>query len=327
MTISEKIIQLRKNKGWSQEDLADRLNISRQSVSKWESGVSLPETEKIIALSEIFDVSCDYLIKDNTETEDFISIKEKDLEEKKSVLLTENQVEEYFSVCRAAYKNIAIGVMLCIFSPILLIFLAGLSETNTPPISENLATALGFSALLVIVAVSVFLFIFYGTKLSKFEYISKQNIQLPDRLKTTLLDELKQVEKQFILKLSVGVSLIILCLIPLIVVACMEQSDLICICALCFFLIGTAIGVYFIVHSSCNYTSYQSLLNMGIYSPDQKQKSKKREALESVYWCVILAIYFTTSFLTSAWHTTWIVWPIAAVLFNVICSVIDLLKK
>lgn len=64
MEFSEKLIQLRKKQGMSQEQLADRMGITRQSVSKWESGGALPELSKLITLSEMFQVSIDYLVKD-----------------------------------------------------------------------------------------------------------------------------------------------------------------------------------------------------------------------------------------------------------------------
>ena len=64
MIISEKIMSLRKQYGWSQEELADLVGVSRQSVSKWESAASMPDIQKIIKLSEVFGVSVDYLLKD-----------------------------------------------------------------------------------------------------------------------------------------------------------------------------------------------------------------------------------------------------------------------
>ena len=65
MKLSEKIYTLRKNKGLSQEQLAEELSVSRQAISKWESGVSVPESEKLIAISTYFNVSVDYLVKDD----------------------------------------------------------------------------------------------------------------------------------------------------------------------------------------------------------------------------------------------------------------------
>ena len=64
MTLSQKILELRKKQNLSQEELAEKLNVTRQSVSKWESGQSYPELEKIIELSELFRASTDYLLKD-----------------------------------------------------------------------------------------------------------------------------------------------------------------------------------------------------------------------------------------------------------------------
>ena len=64
MNISEKILKLRKEKGLSQEAFAEKLGVSRQSVSKWESSGALPDIDKIIAMSELFGVSTDYLLKD-----------------------------------------------------------------------------------------------------------------------------------------------------------------------------------------------------------------------------------------------------------------------
>ncbi len=65
MILAEKIAYLRKRKDWSQEELADQLEISRQSVSKWESAASIPELDKIIRMSVIFGVSTDFLLKDD----------------------------------------------------------------------------------------------------------------------------------------------------------------------------------------------------------------------------------------------------------------------
>lgn len=66
MLFGDKLLQLRREKGFSQEQLADLLNVSRQSVSKWEAGSSLPELEKIISISDLFGVSVDYLVRNNT---------------------------------------------------------------------------------------------------------------------------------------------------------------------------------------------------------------------------------------------------------------------
>ena len=71
--LADKIIELRKKNGWSQEQLAQKLNVTRQSISKWEGAQSVPDLQKIILLSEIFGVTTDYLIKDEIEEEEFLN--------------------------------------------------------------------------------------------------------------------------------------------------------------------------------------------------------------------------------------------------------------
>ena len=70
MKLSEKLYSLRKKSGLSQEQLAERLDVSRQAVSKWESGVSVPESEKLVVISSYFNVSVDYLLKDEIDYPD-----------------------------------------------------------------------------------------------------------------------------------------------------------------------------------------------------------------------------------------------------------------
>lgn len=70
MELSEKLYQLRKKSGLSQEKLAEQLDVSRQAISKWESGYSIPESDKLIAISKFFQVSLDYLVKDDVESAD-----------------------------------------------------------------------------------------------------------------------------------------------------------------------------------------------------------------------------------------------------------------
>ena len=73
MILADKIIRLRKKNGWSQEELADKMNVSRQAVSKWEGAQTIPDLEKILQLSILFGVTTDYLLKDEIENEELTS--------------------------------------------------------------------------------------------------------------------------------------------------------------------------------------------------------------------------------------------------------------
>lgn len=69
MKLSDKIIKLRKAHGWSQEDLADELHVSRQAISRWENGTALPDAQNVLQISKLFGVTTDYLLNDDYESD------------------------------------------------------------------------------------------------------------------------------------------------------------------------------------------------------------------------------------------------------------------
>ena len=69
MDIAEKIIKLRKESGWSQEDLAEKLYVSRQAISRWENGTALPDAQNVLQISKLFGVTTDYLLNDDYESD------------------------------------------------------------------------------------------------------------------------------------------------------------------------------------------------------------------------------------------------------------------
>lgn len=74
MNLPNKIIKLRKENDWSQEDFAERLNVSRQAISRWENGTALPDAQNILQISELFHVSTDYLLNDDYKSDDVIPV-------------------------------------------------------------------------------------------------------------------------------------------------------------------------------------------------------------------------------------------------------------
>ncbi len=97
MEFSEKLVTLRKAKELTQEQLAEKLGISRQSVSKWESGQAVPELEKIVALSAVFDVTTDYLLK-SSEIDD-LSVKTEMLEKQQQQILLREKRQQKIREC------------------------------------------------------------------------------------------------------------------------------------------------------------------------------------------------------------------------------------
>jgi len=106
--LSEKLYKLRKNSGLSQEQLAEKLNVSRQAISKWESGTAVPESEKLIIISNYFDVSVDYLLKDDEA--DNVRATDSAIEEKPKMLAG-------IIICIAGIISMVIWGLVSIFSP------------------------------------------------------------------------------------------------------------------------------------------------------------------------------------------------------------------
>ena len=102
MIFADKLISLRKKAGWSQEELAERLSVTRQSVSKWEGAQSFPDIGKIVHLSQLFGVSTDYLLKDEMEQVDSTPCNESAESVPALRRVTMEQASEYLSLRRAA---------------------------------------------------------------------------------------------------------------------------------------------------------------------------------------------------------------------------------
>lgn len=324
MTLGDKIISLRKQQGWSQEDLAEQLEISRQSVSKWESAASIPELDKIIKMSEIFHVSTDYLLKEEMEEpekENIMDMQSWELKKKKKIQnVSLEEAENFMHLTKEVSPKIAFAVVLCILSPVCLILFSGFSEFGFLGVTmtENMAAGLGITILLIFVAIAVVIFIIYGTKLSKYEYLEKECFTLQQGVERMVEERKKEFETRFRYSISAGVVLCILGVIPLILGAIVGANEMICIFCVIILLLLVACAVFLFVSSGSIYGSYEKLLQIAAYTLNNKQLNKSLPSFSGAYWCFITALYLGISFYFENWGRTWIIWPVAGVVFAAI---------
>ena len=104
MDISEKILKLRKANNMTQEQLAEQLQVSRQAVSKWESGQAVPDADKLPAMSDLFHVTIDYLLKPSEIDE--LSIKTEILEKQQQEMIQKERKRDAFFHCLFSYLAI-----------------------------------------------------------------------------------------------------------------------------------------------------------------------------------------------------------------------------
>lgn len=323
MILADKIINLRKQQGWSQEQLAEKLAVSRQSVSKWESGLSIPDLDKIIKLSEIFGVSTDYLLKDTiaelpkTATNETATSYDYD----ESVLVTVEDANTYTSLCEKLSTYFGIGVAMCVLSPVPLILLGGLSEYSKISLTENAAGGIGVAILLLIVAAAAAILIVCGMQTGKWDFLEKSAITLEYGVKGIVEKKKSLFEKQFILSIAGGVALCIIGVVPIMIGAAFSASDMEMVVFTDMLLIFVAAAVFLFVRSGVIHGCYQKLLQEGDYTDSEKRSKRKLELVSTIYWCSITAIYLYISFSSFEWHRTWIIWPVAGVSYAVVEAV------
>ena len=329
MILAEKIIKLRKENGWSQEELAAKLNISRQSVSKWESMASVPDLDKIIKLSQIFGVSTDYLLKDEMEEE---PKREPEIDTESVTLNQERKVSveeanRYMEIASQASKRIAARVSLCILSPVILILLAGLAEYQVISITEDMAAGIGVTMLLLMIAGAVATFIIHGLKLEKYQYMEKENLSLEYGVASIVQNKQEAYEPTFKKSIAAGVALCITSIIPIMIALAFSASDIVYVYCMNLIFVFVALGVYLFVSSGIVYGSYQRLLEEGDYTREKKMTKKRDETWTSVYWCLVMAGYLLYSFLTNNWHISWVVWPCAGILYAALQGIAAMVRK
>ena len=315
MILADKIIENRKKNGWSQEDLAEKLGVSRQSVSKWESAQAIPDMKKILQLSEVFGVSTDYLIKDEIEEKPAMELAPVDngLEETVRSVSMEEAVS-FLKYNETAARRISTGVMLCILSPVLLILLGGLAEAGFIPVEERIAELGGTAILLIMIAAAVGMFIREGMRGKKYEYLEKIDIETEYGVNGMVKERRDTYAETHSRRLIIGVMLCIISAVPLLgaeAVHYSNNSDLFPILCVALLLIMCAVGVKLIVLTCSRQGGYDRLLEEGDYS----RLNKKAGRYDGVYWAIATAVYLGWSFATSRWELTWMVWPVAGVLF------------
>lgn len=330
MILADKIINLRKKNGWSQEELAEKLGVTRQSISKYEGAQSIPDLDKILKLSEIFGVTTDYLIKDELEEEEYVpsQMQENESESDRIVhKVTMEMANEYLQIIDWSAGKTAFATMLCILSPIVLLMLGAMSEMPNYHISENAAAGIGICVLIVLIAIAVTIFILCGMKTKKYEYMEKEDIETAYGVSGMVKEKRDAYHSPYVTQLVIGITCCICSVIPLFGTLAVSESDFYMVSAVCMLLTLVAIGTYFIVRSAAKMNAMNQLLEEEDYTRQKKHENKKMSGSVMVYWLIATAIYLAWSFTTNDWDRTWIIWPVVGVLFPAFYAIVNGIRK
>lgn len=318
MILADKIIRLRKKNGWSQEELAEKMQVSRQAVSKWEGAQTIPDLGKILMLGNLFGVTTDYLLKDEMEDEEFT---EENCTSVRKISIA--QANDFLEWRKLASIRIAVGTFLCVIAAIPLLILGAATEVSAWHISENTAAVAGLSAALIIVSIAVAMFIFCGFKNAPFDFIDKEPFEIEYGVAGMVKEKQKAYRRIYIGCNVIGVCICILAPIPLFIGTFVkEEFFTVLMFTVTLFLAG--IGAVIFIISGVRWASMQKLLKEGDFTVREKRRNQIIEEISAVYWLITTAVYFGWSFGINDWGETWIVWPIASVLFAAVLCLCNL---
>ena len=225
------------------------------------------------------------------------------------------EANTYMELVKRIAPRIGIGTVLCILSPVMLIVLGGLSEEKAVDLTENMAGGFGVTILLIMVAIGVAMLILNGMQLSKYEYLEREKIVLQYGVQGIVEKKKAEYATIYRLFIAIGVVLCIIGIVPLMIAAAFDSGDIVlcmCVGALLMFI---ACGVFLFIYGGMIWGGYEKLLQEGEYTEKQKRLNKRTSPFAGIYWCIVTAIYLWISFTTNAWHKSWIIWPVAGVLF------------
>ena len=326
MILADKIIDLRKKNGWSQEELAEQLGVSRQTVSKWEGAQSVPDMGRVVQMSTLFGVSTDYLLKDDMELPEPTAGAQPEAPER-SVNMEE--ANEFLRVKAVNARCVALGVLLCVLSPVCLILLGGAQSYGLLGLSEAQTAGLGLAVLLLMVGGAVALFVTSAVRVSPYAWLEEESVDTLYGVDGMVKERREQYRPRFTLQLTLGIVLCVLSAVPIFLSVMLygEQEGFAHVLSVALTLALAAVGVWLIVRSSMVWGAFQQLLEEGDYTRASKENKRKLAPFNGVYWGLVTAGYLAWSFLSGGWNRTWIVWPVAGVAYGAIFGILKLVRK
>lgn len=333
MILADKIILERKKNGWSQEEFAEKLGVTRQAVSKWEGAQTTPDLQRLLEMSKLFGVTVDYLIKDEIDAEEHISGEEECNPLVRNVSMDE--ANAFLGIIRETAPKIAFATMLCILSPICLMLLGVCAEMQIIPLSEDAAAGIGMIILLAIIAVACAIYISCDMKSKPYAFLDKEVIETAYGV-TGMVGERKHQYKDTYTKYNItGTVLCIVGAMALFGGALFEEAlydnDLPGVICFCLMLVIVSMGVSFFIVAGMTQASFEKLLQEGDYTINKKTKTSISSAVSTIYWLVVTAIFLVIGFGNEtsgpSWKSASFIWPIAGVLFPAVLTFVKIFEK
>ena len=225
---------------------------------------------------------------------------------------------------RKAAEVIAAGTFLCIVSLIPLLMLGAASDAGVAGITEEIAGAAGLGALVVLVAAGVSLFVWCGFKNAPYEFIDSEPFETEYGVHGMVTEKKKNYRGTYAACNIAATCICILSIIPLFLSILLKGDLFPTVLLLCLTILLAAVGVVLFIVCGVRWASMAKLLQEADYAYCEKEKNGAKEAVARAYWSLAVAIYLGWSFLSGHWAITWVVWPLAGVLYAALDGVLRL---
>lgn len=240
------------------------------------------------------------------------------LENKTDILqVTYEEAKKYIEDKIETAPKTALGVFLCIMSPVILLLLMGFKELIMSDAKEELFVAAGLVVLITMVATGVSYFIRFSSKLDRYEYLEENVFEIDYRTEQMVQGMITQDEQSYKSAVSISVVGYIISALPVILIALMFDVEGLNAISVAVTLTIVAFSTYNIINNGAINDACSVLLQKEEYSVKSKS-NKTLQTVSKVYWLVITAIYLAYSFITFDWSMSWIIWPVSGVLFAVV---------
>lgn len=328
MIFADKLIALRKKAGWSQEELAAKLNVSRQSVSKWEGAQSVPDIERILLISRLFGVSTDYLLKDELGEPEYVPAPDEMASDAPIRRVSMEDAARFLEITLADAPKMALGVFLCVISPACLMMLAAMSDVNY--ITEGAAAGIGVTVLLVLVAIAVSLFISCASRTKEYEFLESENVETEYGVRGMVTERKNAFKEAYTRAIIIGCALCILSIIPVVAVSALGMGDVMCVLGVCVLLLIVGIAAAIFVRGGMYQSAMNKLLEDGDYARAKKEHKSVISTVSLIYWLVVTAVFLIYTFGpigNGQPHDSWIIWAVGGVLYAAVIGVVELIQK
>ena len=299
MSLSENLQNLRKIKNMSQEELAEKLNVSRQAVSKWESGSGYPETEKIISICEIFECSMDELVKGKISND------------------IKSEKNKYDLIMTKAAKEIALGVAAILIGVSIMLTILGFASN---PDDDRLGL-IGVVIVLVGVICALPLFIMNGTSIDTFK---KKNPKIPNIYSE---EEQETANAKYTKYIAIAISLILIGVIIMLSLFGLNVFGEESVLPVAIFMYFVTVSVFILIYSGKMKEKYDIETYNKENTEEYRAIEEKVGKICGIIMMVATIIFLAWGFTLNMWNINWIVYPIGGILCGITSIVLGKNRK